>query len=349
MPSKEDTPLPTYEGASYGGESVRIDNSKMRVEIHKRLTGWGWAEIFNGAGQLIAVLDHFGEVKLPGLAIPLRMEAQKYELGKGDFGQRLTFPVTLTNLSDMAGVSAFKSWFKSPLMGPAMEGTITATLDPESPVLELTYEFKVLAILAVSYLRGPWLKVGADSFGAAKDDGIFPGVEWLVGDEWSSGTDWFQHPWALRVAPHPFKVAAPLMTLSYDGTGIGLAWDPLTRVVSNQLYPQPVYASPNFIDRTNTHVMGLMIPSAAWGAEENALEADPPLELRTNSVVRFEAEIFLAKGDSLDVMVDWVKRHGLPEPPEPRYQLLEALDRIAHAYNTNLWYEGKGWGINREG
>jgi len=40
------------------------------------------------------------------------------------------------------------------------------------------------------YFRGPWLKVGAGSFAAAKTDGIFPGVHWIVGDEWSSGTDW---------------------------------------------------------------------------------------------------------------------------------------------------------------
>jgi len=131
--------------------------------------------------------------------------------------------------------------------------------------------------------------------------------------------------------------------------GIGLAWNPLSRVVSNQLYPQPVYASPNFIDRKNNHIMGLMLPSVAWRAEENALEASPPLELRTNSLIRLEAEVFLVEGDSLDVMVDWVKRHGLPELPEPRYPLPEALDRIARAYNSNLWYEGKGWGMNPEG
>jgi len=268
---KEDTLLPIYEGASYGGETVKVGNSKMRVEIHKRLTGWGWAEIFNATGQLIAVLDHFGEVKLPGLAIPLRMEAQKYELEKGEFGQRLTFPVTLTSLSDMAGTSSFKSWFKLPFTQPAIEGIVTVTLDPGSPVLRLAYEFKLLAILEMSYLRGPWLEVGADSFGAAKDDGIFPGLEWLVGNEWSSGTDWFQHPWALRVAPHPFKVAAGLMALSHDGTGIGLAWDPLANFAPDRPYPQPVFASPNFIDRKSNHIMGLMLPSVAWGCRREHL------------------------------------------------------------------------------
>jgi len=337
--------MPIYEDAAYGGETIKLENPRICVEVHKRLTGWGWSEIFNPAGQMVAMLDHFGEVKLPDLVVPLRMEAQKYQMGKGDFGQRLTFPVKLTGLNDMVATSQYRSGFRSPITEPAMEGTVTLTLAPDVPILKIVYEFKPLAILAVRYLRGPWLKVGANSFGAAKDDGIFPGVEWLIGNEWSSGTDWFQHPWALRVAPHPFKVGAPVMALSYGGTGIGLAWDPLACVISYQRYPQPVYASPNFIDRKNNHIMGLMLPSVAWGTlRENILEADPPLELQTNSLIRLEAEVFLVEGNSLNVLVEWVKRYGLPEPPEPRYPFLEALDRIAHAYNTNLWHEGQGWG-----
>ena len=337
--------MPIYEDATYGGESTKLENPTIRLEIHKRPTGWGWIEIFNSKGQLMAVLDTFGEVKLPALDIPLRMEAQTYQSETGEFGQRLIFPVKLTGLNEMVKSSSFKKWVKIPITEPVMEGTVTITLKPDEPLFHVTYEFKSLAMLAVRYLRAPWLKVGANSFGAAKDDGIFPGVEWLIGDEWSSGTDWFQHPWALRVAPHPFKVSAPVMAISYDGTGIGLAWNPTERIIGYRRYPQPVYASPNFIDRKNNHIMGLMLPSVAWGElKENTLEADPPFQFRLGQSIRLEAEIFLVKGNSLDVIVNWAKRHGLPEPPKPRYPLLEALDRIARAYNSNLWREKEGWG-----
>jgi hypothetical protein len=152
------------------------------------------------------------------------------------------------------------------------------------------------------------------------------------------------------MVPHPFKVAAPLMAISWKGTGIGLAWNPLEAVLPGKRYLQPVYASPNFLDRANNQLMGLMLPSVAWGWEENAppvrstKPGPAPLELSPGSPMHIEAEVFLAKGNSLDVMVDWVRRHGLPEPPAPRYPLAEAMDRIAREYNTSLWHEGRGWG-----
>jgi len=283
-------------------------------------------------------------VKIPGLDVPLRMEASEYQMADTSEGRRLTFPVKLTTLNEMVAASEFKRFVKSPLNETALAGTVVLTLAPDKPLMHVEYRFGLLADLGVSYLRGPWLKVGVDSFAAAKEDGIFPGLEWLEGDEWSSGTDWFQHPWALRVAPHPFNVGIPLMAVSHRGEGVGLSWSPRTPVVSHQRYPQPVFASPNFVDRRNNHLMGLMLPLLQRGRRANALAADPPVWLRISDTVAFDAEVFLAAGDSLAAVLDWVARHGLPEPPEPRYPLEEALERIARAYNSNLWYDGKGWG-----
>ena len=339
---------PRYADATYGGESFTLENQAMRLEVHKRATGWAWMEIFDSQGRLMAVLDHLGEVDLvrTGRLVPLRAEAAQYRIEKGDFGQRAVFPVRVRWYEALA-----KTRFDNPeLAAPVIEGSVTVTLEANRPIARLTYEYQPIKPLSVRYLRGPWLRVGAASFGPAKTDGIFPGVEWLRAAEWSSGTDWMQHPHALRAVLHPFKVAAPVMALSYEGTGIGLAWDPLAPVLGSQRYPQPVYASPNFVDRANHHLMGLSLPSVAWGMEENTLPVHStkppafPLELRPGTPVRLEAEIFLVAGNSLDVLLDWVKRKGLPQPPPPRYSFEEALDRLAKAYNTALWHEGKGWG-----
>ena len=79
-------------------------------------------------------------------------------------------------------------------------------------------------------------------------------------------------------------------------------------------------------------------------AHENQVYADPPLELHPEQRIEFDAEIFLCEGRSLNVLVDWVQRHGMPEPPAPRWPLPEALERIARAYTTHLWHAGKGFG-----
>ena len=57
------------------------------------------------------------------------------------------------------------------------------------------------------------------------------------------------------------------------------------------------------------------------------------------------AEIAVVQGRSLDVVVAWVKRHGLPDPGAPRWPWQEAYERIIRAYDTHLWREGEGFAI----
>ena len=342
---------PVYRDATYGGESVTLENAAIRLNVHKRLTGWGWVEIFNSAGEMVAVLDHLGEADplgFTGFVVPLRIESAAHELDS--VSKQIRFPVRMRWYETLANAR-----IRNPALNdPLIEGTVTITLDKSEARVRLLYEYRALKPASLRYLRGPWLKIGAGSFGVAKTDGIVPGIEWLLGDEWSSGTDHMTHPRALRVAPHPFKLTAPVMALSHKGAGIGLAWDPNAPVMAGKRYPQPVYASPNFVDRANHHLMGLSLPSVAWGMEENALPVHlvtPPatsLEVRPETPIRLEAELFLVKGNSLDVLIDWVKRRGLPGPPPARYSLSEAVDKIARAYATALWHENKGWGKTAE-
>ena len=244
--------------------------------------------------------------------------------------------------------TSFANWIHYPFSEPFLVGEVSLTLVPDEPVLYISHRLISKANLYVRYIRGPWLKVGECSFGSRKTDAIFPGVEWLIGDEWSSGTDWFKDPWALRFAPHPNKVSIPVMACSYDGDGIGMAWDPNREVTGwfnyRRCCPQPVFASPNFVDRMNNHLMGLMVPDAEIEALENRVYAEPPLELHLDQEIEFDAEIFISRGNSLQVLVDWVKRHGLPGVPLSHEDFRWTLDRIADAYNTRFWYEEKGFG-----
>lgn len=340
--------MPRYHDAVFGGASVSLENRFLRFEMYKRLTGWGWGELYvpGPSGKLdrfFAVLEHLAEVDLEGLPHPLRLEASTYQLTSDSTGQTLVFEVQLQK------VEAPDKTYEG---GSALKGLVTLRLPTDEPVLyyELTATPQFMVFL--KYLRGPWLRIGANSFGMARHDAIFPGIEWLSGDEWSSGTDWFEHPQALRVAPHPHKVAIPLMAISYDGVGLGFSWTPTLAVLSagpRLRCPQPIFATPNFVDRKSHHLFGLMWPSARWGLAENALKADPPIQLRKGLELKLDGQITIVPGTSLDVVVDWAKRHGLPEPGAPRWPWLEVLDRSANAYNTNLWVEGQGFGYRGQG
>jgi hypothetical protein len=49
----------------------------------------------------------------------------------------------------------------------------------------------------------------------------------------------------------------------------------------------------------------------------------------------------------VDAVTDWVRRTGLPTPPEERWPLDETLHRIARAYSTTLWHPGSGFGLGQ--
>ncbi len=338
--------MPRYMDAAYGGETVVLENEHVRLEVHKRLTGWGWGELFVPDGdrgwQFYAVLEHLAELDAEGLPHPLRLEAPSYETSETDGTQELRFAVRTQEIEPPNAYYGNES---------PMAGTVVLSLADDEAIIGYRLEVEAQFVFKLKRLRGAWLRVGADSSGAAKDDAIFPGIEWLDGDEWSSGTDWFEHPERLRLTPHPHKVAFPCMAISQDGVGLGLWYEPDTlSTVSpsgypSQLlrFPQPVFASPNFVDCRNDHIMGLMWPSVRQGLKENALSADPSVMLRKGFRIWLNAEIAVVPGRSLDVVVAWTQRYGMPDPGEPRYPWREAYDRIMNACNTNLWLEGEGW------
>jgi len=89
--------MPVYRDAVYGGETVILENRYLRLEIHKRLTGWGWGELFvvdnNQQYKFMAVLEYLAEADISGFPHPLRLEAKEYKLEKFDDRQELSFEV----------------------------------------------------------------------------------------------------------------------------------------------------------------------------------------------------------------------------------------------------------------
>ncbi len=127
--------MPRYQHASYAGESVVLENPQLRLEVHKRLTGWGWGEIYARDGAFMAVLDHFGELMLRDQEVPMRLEAGEYRREDGPFGQRLIFPVKSLIMKEKLRGTSFEPWINYPLDLHVMEGEVSLTLDPRRPIL----------------------------------------------------------------------------------------------------------------------------------------------------------------------------------------------------------------------
>ncbi|MHB9033049.1 MAG: hypothetical protein ACYC6L_08375 [Anaerolineae bacterium] len=337
--------MPKYRDAVYGGETVVLENANLRLEVHKRRTGWGWGELFvpdcEGGMRFFAVLEHLGELSAEGLPHPLRLEAEACQIVENEGARELHFKVRTQPVEPPGKYYGNES----PLVG-----TVVLSLKHNDNVIGYKMVVDAQFGFKCKYLRGPWLRAGADSFGSGKADAIFPGIEWLDGQEWSSGTDWFDHPERLRLTPHPHKVSFPCLALAQGGMGVGLWYQADALLNTNDAaypaslvrFPQPVFASPNFVDCRNDHILGLMWPSVRQGLAENALAA---VDFKAQAGLRFvfDAEIAVVPGCSLDVVVAWVQRHGMPDPGEPRWPWQEAYLKIIRAFNTNLWVEGQGW------
>ena len=346
--SAQNSVQPNYQRAAYGGEHISLKNDFITINMFKRVDGWGWGEIHTSQGKYMGILEHLGEIMLRDQDIPVRCVADEFERKTDDRGESLVFQVKSVVARNVLKNTSFDNWMRYTFTEPALVGEVTITLAKDQPLIYLEYRLKATGNYYARYIRGPWLKVGEGSFGTAKVDAILPGVEWAIEDEWTSGTDWFKDPWAMKFVPHPNKVTMPLMAVSHAGTAIGMSWNPhqvATRWFNYRSHvPQPVFASPNFIDRMNNQLMGLMVPDATIEGHENEVYAEIPLELKIDQEIHFDAEIMIINGSSMDVLTEWVKHNGLPDPGEPRWPYEETLDRIANAYNTNLWHEGEGFG-----
>ncbi|MBD3244110.1 MAG: hypothetical protein GF331_26195 [Chitinivibrionales bacterium] len=333
-------PTPRYRDAAYGGESMTLENDLVRLVFHKRPHGWGWGELYarntHTGDRFLGVLEYLAEADIVGHEFPLRLEAEEYQRARDGGVQTLRFDVELQLPQE-----PWMSWDNFRMLS----GHVVFTLDDHEPWIGYSLFVKPKAHLRFRYLRGAWLRVGADSFGAEKHDALFPGLEWLQDREWSSSTRFYPSSFAMKVTPHPYIVTAPLMAISHDGYTAAVSWATPPHATDNTCRIediQPVFAVPDFIDRRDESLMGLMYPGVQWGLKPNELQAAPSVSMPRGGLW-MQAEITVQKGASLDALLAWVDRHGLPDAGTPRYEWSHALERMAQAYDTNLWENGKGF------
>ena len=199
---------------------------------------------------------------------------------------------------------------------------------------------------ALVRLQGPTLYAGERSFGAAKDDALFGGIEWLVeGESSSSDVDMHDPEHYLRYVPHPNKITVPVMGVARENAVVALLWDCLQKWDGRHDRPAAVFASPNSLDGQENHLLGLFLPSVPDWTEPNRPDAvENPYPAMAGTPLRLEAWIAAVSPaeQTLDCVPRWFEIYGVPEPtPLPRGTYAAEIDFSMRAFLESLWVEAE--------
>ena len=66
---------PHFRQSGSVDDSVTLENKYVTMNFFKRIKGWGWGEILTPEGELMAVMDHLGELMIRDQDIPMRFKA----------------------------------------------------------------------------------------------------------------------------------------------------------------------------------------------------------------------------------------------------------------------------------
>ncbi len=212
------------------------------------------------------------------------------------------------------------------------------------PRVTITGRLAASGLCDLLAFRCPFLRVSADAAGPQRTAAIFPGLDWVVGRERSSSSDVAPPPFDRRHVPHPYKITVPVMALARGALVTGLTWDPLQmwdgerRESSAPRYPAAVFASPDFTQKADSHLMGLFLPSVPKFVDEGSLCAERPYQMTPGREIKLECNLFtLDSSNVLEAIGEYINLCGLiPPPPKPR-SYKESIELDIETYLDRAW------------
>ena len=212
------------------------------------------------------------------------------------------------------------------------------TLSAEGNRIKTAYRLSCDQNRQLIHFQGPTIHAGEKNFGSSKSSALFPGLEFLEEDEFSSSMRDCVAPIHNRLAPHPYKITIPLMAVEHKNTLVGLIWNGLQRWDHRHQQPSAVFSSPNSYQKQNNHLMGLFAPTTAKWVPENTLYATAPYPLAAKDRLSLRAEIVLdGQSTLLDIVDHWIDAFGFPRIQNPPREDLEELVLSRHALMKTVW------------
>ena len=186
--------------------------------------------------------------------------------------------------------------------------------------------------------RGTEIFAGHKSSREKKTAALFPGLEYLEGDEPSSNIRDAAPPLNNKLVPHPYKITIPVMAVEIQKSVVGIAWDQLQSWDGESQNVSAVFASPNWHHQERNHLMGLFLPTIPEWVEENTLIAKTAYQLTPEREITLNCEI-IADGNAtiLEAISHWKDAYGTPKPLDPPRNDEEELLLSRHGFLHTVW------------
>ena len=321
--------LCTYDQSGH----VITENQHLRALFVRGNRGFEYCLLFaakNGRYRQVAVCKAISEIRYrdsSGAPQHIKITPTVYQLAGNNRGESIV--LLSSENQDKDGVLwSYEARF---------------SLSDESKRLKVEYNLTADQARELTAFNGPILYAGDGMFGERKTASLFPGLEFLEGDEPSSSSRDVAPPNNNRLVPHPYKITIPLMAVEHKKTLIGLAWDALETWDGEHNMLSAAFASPNWYNHQKNHLMGLFVPTVPDWVEENHLAASTPYPFKANRPITIKAQIIIDGNASLlDAISHWTDAYGVPEPlTAPRSDKDEIL-LSRHGFMRTVWNEDAG-------
>ena len=206
--------------------------------------------------------------------------------------------------------------------------------------VKTTYRLAVDGERDLLAFRAAEIYAGHKSTREKKTAALFPGLEFLEGDEPSSNTRDAAPPLNNRLVPHPYKVTVPVMAVEMQKSVVGIVWDPLYHWDGESQNVSAIFASPNWHHSERNHLMGLFLPTVPEWVKENTLVAETAYRITPERPVTVSCQI-IADGNAtiLEAISHWTSAYGSPEPLEPPRNDEDEVLLSRHGFMHSVWDE----------
>jgi hypothetical protein len=229
--------------------------------------------------------------------------------------------------------------WQAPDRGPEASVSLELSVDPRRPAIQVRSSLKPGSPLSLLRFSGPALLAGEGAFGASKQCALFPGIEFLEGDQRSSDPVPVGDRLGYRPVPPPYQITVPVMAVEGGGVLCGRMCDALQKWDGRNDMPLGEFASPNFLDEQANHLMATFVPSYPEWTAPNSRAAQTPCELSSGAEIVLDERLFAVAGGRItDAVPLWYETYGRPAPPRLAKSPEATLEDLIEGWATTCYY-----------